>query len=458
MSILFKCEEIVNQPWTADEKLAAVCDALRTDGAMKLGEYMRVFDLVESFTDQEFDHIDSVLMEAQTYFIAHNVLHHTPYAQALVNEFYNQLLYENPDMVWFDRIKNMGLLRNIESKDFPSLFDDCQNSNKLTSILCANLIDVEEDLFGVQSWLMTSLSQSHNISALMAFGQSVRTLLADFNDLEFCDTTRKLLEEMAHYGLYSDPHPRSLKAESFLRELLDHSSDFNALLPQQARINPVSLTQRLDLLLHDSLGPDLLAHLWPQVEQHSYPSLVVVEHLGNYLSDYWTNTDINHAPKFPQKNSSEWVDQVFHHFLHPLSCEDRAQILYMALGRLRPENSLGRTSNHAAQIAHLPWLDAAWELRQPSFLDDKWDDNKQNNLCNHIVASRSQNACEQWISILIDDLGLSPEFFLHSTVLSTSDDMNTPWPQQWVRNHPRVQRCILQDNIVDSGVSVVKKM
>lgn len=460
MNILRKCEDAIAQAKTDEERVRAVCACLHAHGAPSRKEFMKIFDLLEGCLSEETNepHIYEALTQAQVSFIDQQVQKKAD-VSSLIEEFYDELLYENPDFVWFERMKQWGVLREIKSQDFPHLFDECQNSEKLAAILTAGLMDVEEELFGVQSWLTTNLAHSKNIFALRAFGQSLPSLLEPWAD-DFCQTTQTLLEEMAHYGLYSHPYPRE-EGDAFFCELLDHSSHFNQSLPTAARINHVSLVQRLDLLLHDSLGPVLTDIVWPVVERHAYPSAVVVQYLGNHLSDHWTNQDINYVPQFPSATSTEWEDVAFHHFLRPLSEEHRAQILYMALGRMRPKSSLGNAEH--ASIAHLPWIDEAWDLRPKSFAEDRWDEHKDNNLCNYMVASRSQQACEQWIAILMTGLNVDPAYFLDNTNAASQPHTHnevvcTPWPAQWVRNHPLIQHELLRRSISDGGVSAVKKM
>lgn len=460
MNILRTCEDAIAQSETDEERVRAVCACLHTYGAQSLKEFQAVYNMVEgavSLPDGASD-IYTALMQAQVSFIEQQVQKNANVA-SLVEDFYEHLLYENPDFVWFERMKQWGVLREIKSQDFPHLFDECQNSEKLAAILTAGLMDVEDELFGVQSWLTTNLSYSKNIFALRAFGQSLPALLEPWKE-DFCNTTQTLLEEMAQYGLYSHPHPRA-EGDAFFCELLDHSSQFNQLLPAEARIDHLMLVQRLDLLLHDSLGPVLTNIVWPSVERHAYPSAVVVQYLGNHLSDHWTNQDINYVPQFPSAASSQWEDVAFHHFLRTLSDEHRAQILYMALGRMRPKSSLGNAEH--ASIAHLPWIDEAWDLRPKSFAEDRWHEHKDNNLCNYMVASRSQQACEQWIAILMTGLNLDPAYFLDNTNAASqphtyNEVVCTPWPEQWVRNHPLIQHELLRRSISDGGVSAVKKM
>lgn len=457
MNILRRCEEIAEQPGTAEDRLQAVCMCLHNYGVQNRQEFMVVFDRIEEiFSDLDKNHLYKELMAAQMTYMEQQVQQNAN-IMSLVEEFYDDVLYEDPNVVWFERLQQWGILRPIRSQDFPQVFDNCQNTDKLAAVLSAGLMDVEDELFGAQSWLTTNLATSNNVFALRAFAKSLPGLLKPWED-DFCRTTQTLLEEMAQYGLYSCPHPRS-EGDDFFCELLDHSSEFNQLLPEAARIDHHSLVQRLDLLLHDSLGPVLTNIIWPSVEHHTYPSVVVVQYLGAHLSDHWTNQDINHIPTFPSATSTEWEDIAFHHFLQPLSATERAQILYMALGRMRPQSSLMPPQN--APVAHLPWVDEAWELRRKSFAEDRWDEHKDNNLCNYIVASRSQNVCEQWISILLDGLKLEPVYFLdanHFHPAVESDVVCTPWPQQWVRNHPRVQHALLQRNILTEGVVAVKKM
>lgn len=465
MKTLSQCVEIVAAPLTRSEKLDALFDCVRTFGVYTRDNLMDIFDLglplLSHENSQNRRDFHQFLMTAQAQFIAHVGLK-TPQAKELLEEFYIDLLYEQKDYMWFDHMKNHGLLRAIESNDFPNLFDQCCNAEKLSAVLSSNLFDVEDEIFGVQSWLTTSLAQSANVFALRGFAQSLRHLLCNFNDEKFCFTVQVLLEEMAQYGLYTHVLEHKPKTDFFV-ELFDHKSAFNQLLPVQARVNHRSMLQRLDLLLHDisSLDAEVIKIFLPALEE-PYPSAVVVQCLGGYLSDMWSNSALGCPPQIPGSGSSEWPAPIFDQVLKHLSIQDRLHVLYMALGRMRPENSLTRTEQSCV-VAHLPWMKEAWALRVPSLSEERWEEYEDDNLCNYMVPVRSLQGVEDWIAALLTRLELCAQDAATATEdLPESTVINglkcTPWPQQLLRKHPLVQQAILSSNLPDNSVSTVKKM
>lgn len=464
MNILSQCVEIVAAPLTRSEKLDALFDCVKVLGVRTQDDLMEVFDLglplLESDDSQNRRNLYHFLMNAQAQFIAKDGLRN-PNAKALLEEFYIELLYEQKDYIWFEHIKNHDLLREIKSNDFPYMFDHCCNAEKLSAVLSSDLFNVQDEIFGAQSWLTTSLAHSANVFALRGFGQSLRHLLCDLNEEEFCSTVQIVLEEMAQYGLYT--HALELThTTDFFVDLFDHNSPFNQLLPPAARINHRSMLQRLDLLLHDvnALGADVMKIFRPALED-SYPSVLVVQYLGAYLSDMWSNTTVDCIPALPSVGGLEWPAPIFDHLLGQLSIDERLKVLYMALGRMRPKNSL--LDRSPSVVAHLPWIDEAWRLRPASLGEHYWDEHENSNLCNFLVPVRSMAFIEEWITVLFTRLQISSADAATATEnLPSTTNIDglicTPWPQKSVRNHPWVQQHIIALSVPDSGAPGTKKM
>lgn len=464
MNTLSQCVEIVAAPLTRSEKLDGLFDCVTTFGVRTRDDLMDIFDLglplLESDGSHDRRNLHHFLMSAQAQFIATYGLK-TPHAKELLEEFYIELLYEQKEYMWFEHIKNHGLLQEIESNDFPHMFDQCRNAEKLSAVLSSNLFDVGDEILGIQSWLTTSLAQSANVFALRAFGQSLRHLLCELKEEEFCSTVQTLLEEMTQYGLYTHVGGHNHTTDFFV-EILDHKSVFNQLLPAQARVNHSRMLERLDLLLHDinPLDPAMMGILLPALED-PYPSVVVVQYLGGYLSDLWSNTTVDCIPTLPLSGDLEWPAPIFDRLLGQLSANDRLNVLCMALGRMRPINSLTRGSAPSV-VAHLPWIEEAWKLRPRSFIEERWDEHEGSNLCNFLVPVRASAFIDEWITALLPRLQISMEDVVKITENLNTTNINglvcTPWPQICLRNHPLVQQHIIALSIPNNSVSGVKKM
>ena len=464
VKILSQCVQIVDAPLTRLEKLDALFDCVKKTGVRTHSDLMDIFDLglplLEKDGTSDRRNLHQRLMTAQAQFIAKDGLQ-TPHAKELLEEFYIELLYECPEYMWFEQIKHQSLLKPIDSKDWCHVFDNCQNAEKLAAVLAEGLFNVDEEIFGAQSWLTTSLAQSANVFALRGFGQSLRHLLCNFNEEEFCSTVQIVLEEMAQYGLYTHVSEHDPKTDFFV-ELFDHNSVFNQLLPVQARVNHRSMLQRLDLLLHDvnALDAEVMKLFLPALKD-PYPSILVVQSMGGYLSDLWSNTTMDCIPTLPIAGDVEWPAPIFDHLLEQLSTDERLKVLYMALGRMRPKNSLLDSS--LSVVAHLPWINEAWALRSASLIEHHWDEHEGSNLCNFLVPVRSQAFIEEWITTLLTCLQISATDAAKTTEnLSATTNVDgllcTPWPQKALRNHPWVQQHIIALSMPNTNVPGVKKM
>jgi hypothetical protein len=209
------------------------------------------------------------------------------------------------------------------------------------------------------------------------------------------------------------------------------------------------------------LDEEVMKIFLPALES-PYPSVVVVQYLGGYLSDLWSNTTVDCIPKLPTLGSSEWPAPIFDRLMEQLSAKERLNVLYMALGRMRPKNSLTR-GEPPSVVAHLPWMDEAWQLRPASLIEQHWDEHEGSNLCNFLVPVRSLAFIDEWITALLNRLQISAadaakdtENLIETTNLH--DLVCAPWPQQALRNHPWVQQQIIALSIPDNSVSGVKKM
>lgn len=465
MNILQRCTTIIDSSLTNKDKLECVFDCIKTYGASTHDEWMDVFDMGVSLINESDSNARNNLhyyfMGAQATYIAGTGLN-TSDSQRLLKEFYTDLIYEDPEYMWFEHIKHCSLLKPIESKDWCHVFDNCHNSEKLARVLSEGLFNVDEELFGVQSWLTTSLAQSANVFALRGFGQSLKHLLSHLSDEDFFVTSQTLIEEMTQYGLYT--HYLDTSKNDFFIELLDHTSVFNQGLPHQARINHKSMLQRLDLLLHDTnaLDGQLLQYVSGALDEE-WPSEIIVTHMGAHLSDLWANCGKDQLPNLAAMGSTQWPAPVFDHFLSRLSIDQRIQVLYMGLGRLRSKNTIMPPSQPIPMLAHLSWMEDSWKMRPLSFSEAKWEEYEADNLSHYLIPVRAANRMEEWIFMLIERLDLSAVSLVEAIeqpVFTTEHEglKCTPWPQQLLRKHPFVQQAIIAFNLADNSVSTVKKM
>lgn len=463
MNTLDRCATIIDGTLTDTNKLEGVFDCIKTHGFLTHDELTDAFVLVRSLVGHENAgyRLHYYLMGAQAEYIASCIGVNAPDTPRLLEEFYTELLYEHPEYMWFEHMKHHGLLQPIESKDWSEVFDNCRNAEKLAAVLSENLFDADEEIFGVQSWLTTSLAQSANVFALRAFGQSLKHVLSHLNDDEFCSTVQTLIEEMTQYGLYT--YNQDSSKHDFFVELLDHTSIFNQGLPDQARLNHKSMLQRLDLLLHDvnALDGSLMQYVAAAL-QEPWASEIVVEHMGAYVSDLWANCGQNQIPDLASAGSMEWPAPVFDHFLPQLSTDERIRVLYMGLGRLRSKNTIVSSSQPQLRIAHLPWMEQSWNMRRVCLSEAKWEEYEGDNMCNYLVPVRAANQTEEWISLLMERLEISAVDLAQAVehpISTVSNDLPcTSWPQDLVRDHPLVQRELIQRNVPDTQVLGVKKM
>lgn len=465
MNTIERCAAIIDGTLPDKEKLEGVFDCIKTYGFLTQDELMDAFTLVVSLVGQDNAgyRLHYYLMGAQAQFISSCIDMNAPDTPRLLTEFYTELLYEHPEYMWFEHIQHHNLLKPIESKDWSHVFDNCHNTEKLAAVLSAGLFNVDEEVFGVQSWLTTSLAQSANILALRGFGQSLKHLLSHLSEDEFFITSQILIEEMTQYGLYT--HSLDTSKQDFFIELLDHNSIFNQALAPQARINHKSMLQRLDLLLHDTNALDgpLLHYIFSAL-QEEWPSEIIVEHMGAYVSDLWANCGKDQLPELADWGSANWPAPVFDHFLAQLSTDERICVLYMGLGRLRSKNTIISSSQPQLSVAYLSWMNDSWKTRPLSLSEARWEEYEGDNLCNYLVPVRAANQMNEWISMLMERLDLSAVDLLgpleHPIFTPHEDFTCTPWPLMLLRNHPLVQREVLQNSVSvpDAQVLAVKKM
>jgi len=391
------------------------------------------------------------LWEAQEVFIDTAFSNNDPRTDDLLRGFYDYLMYESSNPVWVDRMVSRGLICAL-SAPFDDLFDLCTNPHKLAHILRHTGVNVQ-DLVGKQTWFFSYLVDSENVLALRGVAHAFPHLLA-LTPFNTPDNGRAIVEHVAQHALHKHQEkPGNPKRLAFLEEILCPTSVFNATLPPDMRVDPVSFAPRANFLMDTPLPAVVRDHIWPQARAHVYPKDDILFHLRMVVRQQ-SQRLIDGEPLTVLDEQMPFL-----HYFRQLSAAEQLQIVVMGFGVTVCQDPTDPWNPKDRWVAHYPIGERFKSPAPPtlSFFED--------NPHHWFLVSKTNLEKESAVlETLLAQLGV---VFTAQDILEATEDtaervvgqtVCCDWHKVFLREHPLAQHVLLNAVVGKEHPKSVKKM